>query len=407
MKVIIMAGGKGTRVSGIADDVPKPMIKIAGKPVLEHQIECLRRQGFDDITISIGYKGDVIKSYFGDSIKYIEEDKPLGTAGALYYLHDKIDDDILLINGDVIFDISLQRFITAHHENERDFNKRENKTSSGFATIFTHPNDHPYDSGIVIADTNGRVTQWLTKEDERKWYKNRVNAGLHILSPALIKCFTQKKKVDLDRDILKPLIKENALYIYDSPEYVKDMGTPERIQETEQAILNGVVAAKNLENKQTALLIDRDGTINKYVKFLNDINNFEIINEAVDMIKTANREGKLVIVITNQPVIARGDLTWEELHEIHNKMETLLGEKGAFIDDIFICPHHPDKGFDGERVEYKIDCECRKPKPGLILQAAKKYNLDLAKSTMVGDRETDIEAGRKAGVGNLVLVNYE
>jgi len=391
MKTVIMAGGKGTRVAGINSEIPKPMFQIAGKPVLEYQIECLRRQGIEDITIAIGHLGDVIKSYFGNSVKYIEEEEPLGTVGALYYLKDKAKDDILLINGDVIFDIDINRFIISHESND------------GLVTIFTHPNDHPYDSGIVVADPDGKVTKWYTKEDERGWYRNRVNAGLHILSKEIVGRFTEAKKTDLDRDILKPLINENALYVYDSPEYVKDMGTHERIKETERDILSGVVSAKNLEKKQKALFIDRDGTINKYVGFLRSIDDFELNDAAVELIKSANRDGRLVIVITNQPVIARGEVTWEQLDEIHNKMETQLGQRGAYVDGIFICPHHPDKGFAGERPEYKIDCECRKPKPGLLLDAAEKFNIDFNQSLMVGDSESDIEAGKAVGCDTMLF----
>jgi D-glycero-D-manno-heptose 1,7-bisphosphate phosphatase len=392
MKTVILAGGKGTRIASINADVPKPMIPIAGKSVLEHQISCLRSQSITDITIIIGYLGHIIRQKFGKTVNYIEEKEPLGTAGSLFYLKSYITDDFLLLNGDIIFDADLDRFKNFH------------KKLGSIATLFTHPNDHPYDSGVVIADKNGKVTKWMSKDDERGWYKNRVNAGLHMLSPKFLNRFTAPRKLDLDRDILKPLIVENSLYVYDSPEYVKDMGTPERFYLAEQDILSGRVYLKNLKNKQKALFIDRDGTINKYVGFLKDINDFELIENTINIIKAANRLCYLVIVITNQPVIARGDISWEQLTEIHNKMETLLGQKGAYIDDIFICPHHPDIGFEGERVEYKIDCFCRKPKPGLILQAAEKYNIDIAQSLMLGDSESDLAAGISAGCKKNILI---
>jgi D-glycero-D-manno-heptose 1,7-bisphosphate phosphatase len=108
-------------------------------------------------------------------------------------------------------------------------------------------------------------------------------------------------------------------------------------------------------------------------------------------------------VITNQPVIARGECGWQELNAINNKVEMLLGEKGAYLDDIFVCPHHPDKGFAGEQLEYKIDCECRKPKPGLLFKAAQKYNIDLDQSYMVGDHLRDYNAGTMAGCKSVIL----
>ncbi len=397
MKVVIMAGGKGTRIASVNSEVPKPMIEICGKPILQWQLECLKRQNITQFVFIVGHLGDVVIDFFGDgskfgvSIDYIVEKEPLGTAGALYYLKDEIKDDFLLINGDVIFDIDVERFYQ-HHKN-----------CGGVATLFTHPNDHPYDSGIIIADENDRVLNWLHKEDERKWYKNRVNAGLHMLSPKIFNKFTELKKTDLDRDVLKPMIEEGILFVYDSPEYIKDMGTPDRYYAVESDIKGGRVTAKNLSNKQKAVFLDRDGTINEYVGFLRNIDEFSLIPGIADTIKQINKSGYLAIVVTNQPVIARGEVTWEELSEIHNKMETLLGEHGAYIDDIFICPHHPDKGFEGERVEYKIECDCRKPKAGMLLKAAGKYNIDLENSFMIGDSEADMLAGKAAGCKTYIF----
>lgn len=396
VKVVIMAGGKGTRIASLNAEVPKPMICVDDRPILEHQILCLANQNLTDIILVIGYKGEVIEEYFGDGskygvhIEYIWEETPLGTAGALYFLKNEIKEDFFLINGDIIFDIDFRR-LYQHH-----------KSHDGIATIFTHPNNHPYDSGVIVADETGKVTKWMTKEEERIWYKNCVNAGIHIFSTEIFNKFDILEKKDLDRDILKKLIKEEKLYIYQSPEYVKDMGTPDRFYAVEQDIRKGLVAGKNLNQKQKAIFLDRDGTINRYVGFLKSIDDMQLLDGVSRAIKKMNACGFLVIVITNQPVIARGEVSFEELEEIHNKMETLLGNEGAYIDDIFYCPHHPDKGFEGERAELKFDCNCRKPKTGLFMQAAEKYNIDLSNSWMVGDSLTDMEAGKNAGC-NVVL----
>ena len=251
-----------------------------------------------------------------------------------------------------------------------------------------------------------RVVRWMNKEDERLYYKNRVNAGIEIISPDLLK-ETMKHfvprhpetpdKIDLDRDVLKPNIPSGKIFAYDTPEYIKDMGTPDRYYEVEKDLQMGKVKARNLKNKQKAIFLDRDGTINKYVGFLTKPEQFELLPGVAEAIKMINQSGYLAIVVTNQPVIARGDCTWEELQQIHDKMETELGKEGAFLDAIYICPHHKDKGFEGERPEYKFDCECRKPKPGLLLQAAKDFNIDLSQSIMIGDSENDFKAGVNAG----------
>lgn len=161
--------------------------------------------------------------------------------------------------------------------------------------------------------------------------------------------------------------------------------------------------ARNLRERQKAIFLDRDGTLNKYVGFLTDINELELTEGAAEAVRRINASGYLAIVITNQPVIARGEVSKEELSEIHNKLETLLGQDGAYIDAIYYCPHHPDKGFAGERPQYKIECDCRKPRPGMLLQAADDYNIDLTASWMVGDSDSDIKAGTAAGCKTLLL----
>jgi len=404
MKVVIMAGGRGKRIAELFPDIPKPLIPIDGMPILEREIRSLSSQGFKDIILTVGYLADKIVDYFGDGsqwgvkIAYFIEKTPLGNAGALFRLREEIGDDpFLLLNADAAFDVDFNRMLDYHRE------------KGGLVTIFTHPNSHPYDSGLIVADEDAKVVAWLSKEDERpQWYDNRVNAGLHIMDPKVLDlCLKDLDidenthfpvgKVDLDRQILKPLCGTGQMVCYDSPEYVKDMGTPDRFHLVEADYRNGIVHARNLGNKQKAIFLDRDGTINKYVGFLRHINDFDLIEGVADAIKLINQSEYLAIVVTNQPVIARGEVSWEELNEIHQKMTTLLGKAGTYVDGIYICPHHPDKGFEGERPEYKRDCSCRKPKPGLLLQAAKDFNIDLSQSVMIGDSTRDVEAGRAAG----------
>ena len=413
-----MAGGKGTRIASVRSDVPKPMINICGKPILEHQIDNLKACGLTDIIFVIGYLGDKIKKYFGDgskfgvNIEYFVEDHPLGTAGALFKM-PQLTEDFLLLCGDVIIDVDFNRFIAFH------------KNHQAWASLVAHPNGHPYDSSLLVTEIDApktvggipedthRVIRWMAKEDERTYYKNRVNAGIELISPELLK-ETMKNfvprhpetpdKIDLDRDVLKPNIPSGKIFAYDTPEYIKDMGTPDRFYETEKDIESGKVHARNLKNKQKAIFLDRDGTINEMVGFVTKPEQFELIEGAAEAIKAINKSGYLAIVVTNQPVIARGDCTFEELQTIHDKMETELGKVGAFVDAIYVCPHHTDKGFEGERPEYKCHCDCRKPKPGLLLQAAKDFNIDLSESYMIGDSHRDVEAGENAGVKKSIKV---
>ena len=405
MKIVIMAGGKGTRISELFPTIPKPLIPICGKPVLEWEIESLGDQGFKDIIITVSHMADKIIEYFGDGsrlnvhIEYYVEEQPLGNAGALFKLKDRLKEDFLLLNADAVFDIDFNRFVEFH------------RSTGAMVTLFTHPNSHPYDSGIVITDSNGCAKKWLTKEEKRPiYYKNRVNAGLHVISPELFSevsinpdLIGPNNKVDLDRMLLKPLCGTGRMFCYDSPEYVKDMGTPERFYSVSEDFKNGIIFAKNLKNKQKAVFLDRDGTINKYVGFLKNIEDFELLPGVSEAIKKINSSGYLAIVVTNQPVLARGEVTFEELECIHNKMETLLGREGAYIDGLYFCPHHPDKGFEGEIPELKIDCACRKPKPGMILEATNTYNIDIRNSWMIGDGKNDVCCGKAAGCKTALI----
>ncbi|MCR5734282.1 MAG: D-glycero-beta-D-manno-heptose 1,7-bisphosphate 7-phosphatase [Lachnospiraceae bacterium] len=411
MKTVIMAGGMGKRLGSLFSDIPKPLVEIEGIPVLEREIICLRDQGFKDIILTVCHKGEMIKDHFKDgkslsvNIDYYFEEEPLGNAGALFKIYDRLSEDFLLLNADSLFDVDFNRFLEYHRKKQ------------GKATIFVHPNSHPYDSGLIMEDEDGSVQKWLSKEDERpKYYRNLVNAGLHVLSKEVLKdCGIDPSRIgkqdengnvykaDLDRDILKPLAGTHLLYAYESSEYVKDMGTPERYAQVCEDVKNGIAAAKNLKNKQKAVFLDRDDTIIKDVGFLRDIEKLTLLPKAASAIKRINELGYLVIVVTNQPVIARGELTVEGLSEIHKKLETLLGEEGAYLDGIYYCPHHPDSGYEGEIKELKIACDCRKPKPGMLLKAAKEHNIDLKASIMVGDKEKDVMAGKAAGTKTVLI----
>ncbi|MBE6594646.1 MAG: HAD-IIIA family hydrolase [Ruminococcaceae bacterium] len=392
MKTVIMAGGKGTRIASLCATLPKPMLPLAGVPVLEREIAVLRRQGFTDIILVIGHLGDAIRAHFGDGsalgvhISYVEEQTPLGTAGALALLRETLSgDDFLLLCGDLLFDVDLGRFLAYH------------RARGGVATVLAHPNGHPHDSTVIRTEEDGRVTALLPPAEDRGDVPNRVNAGLHLFSPRVLERFGEVKKTDLDRDVLRPLAAEGVLYAYDSPEYVKDMGTPARLAEAEADLRSGRVARQSLALPQRAFFLDRDGTVNRYVGFLRRPEELELCPGAAEAIRMLNQRGYPVIIVTNQPVLARGEVTEEGLRRIHDRLETLLGREGAFVNGILYCPHHPDRGFAGEIPHLKIECDCRKPKPGLLLRAAERLHIDLAASWMIGDNDRDTAAGRAAG----------
>ena len=203
MQAVIMAGGKGTRLRAITnDEIPKPMATVAGKPILQWQIECLREQGVTDVVLIVGHLGEKIQAFFGDGralgvdIRYIKELIPLGTAGALSLLPPMLKDDVFfLVFGDVLFDIDLARMMDFHRGKE------------AMATLFVHPNSHPFDSDLVICDSTGRVQGFDSKHDVRTgWYHNCVNAGFYLLDKTVCERVPEERRVDLEKELLAEMI---------------------------------------------------------------------------------------------------------------------------------------------------------------------------------------------------------
>lgn len=398
MKAIILAGGRGERLKPITDSMPKSLVRIAGKPLLEYQIDSLRRSRITEIILVIGYLGSLIKEYFDDGsrhgvkIQYFTESRPLGTAGALAALRDELPECFLIMYGDLILDINFGRLLGYH------------ESHNGSCTIAVHPNDHPADSDIIVANRAGIVTQILPKRQPRgNCYPNCVNAGVMVCSPEATEPLRADRPQDIEAHLLAPVMRNRKLYAYLTPEYIKDMGTPQRLAEVARSVATGTVARRNLRLPQKAIFLDRDGTVNNYVGFLTHPDQLNIAEDVYEAIRAINASDYLAIVISNQPVIARNLCTMPELGQIHWRLETMLGDRGAYIDRIYFCPHHEDAGFPGENRHYKVRCECRKPKIGMIKEAVHAYGIDISSSYLIGDTTVDIQTGKNAGLTTVLL----
>lgn len=402
---VIQAGGMGKRLRTLThDEIPKPMARLLGKPLMEWQIEALKKQGIREFIIIVGHLGHVIRDYIGDgsrlgiTVRYIEENEPLGTAGAFFYLKDMISsDDFLFVYADVIFDIDVQKMLSFHRAKRSE------------ATLFVHPNGHPFDSELVLLDDDGRVKGFDTNKNARDyWYENVVNAGVFLFSKNICDKVKQPKKIALEKELLVQMINDGEpIYGYRSTEYIKDVGTVERLTSVEQDIKRGIVSSRNLCQKQKAVFLDRDGTINKLDGFIDGCDKLVLMDGSADAIREINESGYLAIVVTNQPAVARGLCSIEDIRGINKKLQTLLGREGAYLDDIIFCPHHPDKGYPEENPIYKIDCDCRKPKTGMVDQMAELHNIDLSSSWMIGDSTVDMELARRAGLRSALVLTGE
>ena len=399
-QAIILAGGKGTRLKDRLGDLPKPLIPIAGKPLLEHQIELAKRHGFTDVVIFVCYRPDLIEQALGDGsrwgmrIRYQIEREPLGTAGAVLAGYHLLAETFLVLYGDTMVNVDLGRIWDTHHATQAD------------ATLLLHPNDHPLDSDLVEANAEGWVTAFHNRpHPPNRYFQNLVNAALYVVNKRSLARWTKQiVPSDFGKDLFPAMLRANGkLRAYNSPEYIKDVGTPERLDRVSAEFEAGIIQRSSLAVPQRAVFLDRDGTLNREVDGVRSPDQLELLPGVADAIHALNHKGWRAIVVSNQPVIAKGFCLEADVQAIHDKLETLLGRDHAFIDRIYYCPHHPEKGFAGERPELKIDCACRKPKPGMLLQAAKDLNIDLMQSWFIGDTTTDVQTARNAGVKAILV----
>ena len=397
--LVIVAGGKGTRLSALFGDVPKALVPVAGKSVLQHQLELAARAGVKSVTIFAGFLADQIALFAGDGSRFgmkisiHVEDQPLGNAGALLQSLDELPSQFFVMYGDVMLAVDLERMARFHQENAAAF------------TAFVHPNDHPFDSDLIEADAGGRVTALHNAPHAPgRSYANLVNAALYVVERDALRAFGGPGKRDFTKDVMPGLIASGAKVLaYRSAEYIKDMGTPERLACVDADHRSGKIDLAGSAKLKAAVFLDRDGTLNVEKGFLASQDGLQLLPGVGAALKSLRQAGFRLVVVTNQPVIARGEASEADVAAIHRRLEWELGKEGAYLDAVYLCPHHPDKGFAGERAELKIACACRKPGTAMVEQACRDLMLDARTSWMIGDQTRDIEMARRAGLRSVLV----
>lgn len=396
-KVVILAGGKGTRL-GLTDR-PKPMVPVAGVPLLQRQVEMARDCGFAEFVFLTGHLAEVIEAHFDDgsalgvSITHVREPQPLGTAGAVRDAADLLTEPFLVLYGDTLIDVDLAHMLDVHRQ------------AGAAATVFAHPNDHPYDSDILDVDADGRILRLMAKPHAPDvLLPNLVSAALYVLDPVAIDHVPVEGASDWAHDVFPAMLAAGLpLHAYRSVEYVKDVGTPDRLARGEVDLASGRVARLSLRAAKPALFLDRDGVLNVEKNGIHSADALDLLPGVAEAVRKVNLAGVPAICVTNQPDIAKGFLTFDGLRSVHAALDTGLAAGKAYLDDLLFCPHHPEAGWPGEVAALKVACGCRKPEPGMLRTAAERHNLDLGRSWLVGDRYADIAAAHAAGARAILV----
>jgi D,D-heptose 1,7-bisphosphate phosphatase len=398
--LVIVAGGKGARLASLFGELPKVLVPVGGKPVLQHQLELAAAAGVTDVTILAGHLGGKIRDFVGDGSRFglkarvLVESEPLGNAGALLQSLDLLPEHFFVLYGDVMGAVDLQRMARLHLDRKADF------------TALVHPNDHPHDSDLLETDGDGWITAiHVYPHPADRYFANLVNAALYVVRRDALRPWSANPgKQDFTKDIIPGLIAAGGRVLaYRSNEYLRDMGTPARLQRVEADWRAGKISLEASAQNRPTVFLDRDGTLNVEKGFLRTPADLELLPEVGPALRSLRQAGFRLVVLTNQPVIARGEASEAVVADIHRRLEWELGKEGAYLDGIYVCPHHPDRGFPGERTELKISCDCRKPATGLFEQACCDLHVDVEGSWMIGDQTRDIELARQASLRSILV----
>lgn len=379
-QAVILAGGLGTRLGARSRGVPKPMQPVGGRPLLEYVLWNLRRQGVTDIVLAVGHLAEVIVGHFGDgtrhgvSIRYVREDSPAGTGGGLALCAPLLQERFLFLNGDTLFDFNVLDLAV------------EAERSSALACLALRAVNDVSRYGEVVLD-GVTVARFSEKPAARP---GLVSGGVALMKRAIVE-HVPKAPCSLERDVFTPLAAAGRLAgkAYDG--FFIDIGTPETLDEAQSSI--------PAWQGKAALLLDRDGVVNVDNGYVCTPERFEWTRGAVAAIKAANDAGVLVLVATNQAGIARGYYTTQQFESFMQWINERLRDNGAHLDGWYHCPHHPSEGVG----ELKVECDCRKPRPGMILRAIADWRLEPRRSLLVGDKPADIEAARACGIEGLLF----
>lgn len=364
MQAIILAGGFGTRLQSVVSDVPKPMAPINNKPFLEYMLEELNNDGFNKVVLAVGYKKECIINYFGSKYKNIKlfysvEEEPLGTGGCVKQAMQYIDEDFaFILNGDTMFKIDFKEMA------------KINKIAIACKKM------SKFDRYGEVKILDGIITSFEEKKYVDEGY---INGGIYYLPKNIFNNFDLQKKFSMEKDFFEKYIVQLKMCAYLSTDYFIDIGIPEDYEKAQRDFV-----------KKKALFLDRDGIINIDYGHVHKIEDFKFTDFIFDICKKYQSEGYIIVIITNQAGIGKGLYKEEDAIKLNEYMVNEFKKNGITIEKVYYCPHKPED-----------NCNCRKPKPGMFLQAIKDFNIDATNSVAIGDKISDLEAAHNAGINEL------
>lgn len=374
-QAVILAGGRGERLKPFTDDMPKPMYPIDGIPFIERLVLQIKSFGINKIVILLGYLAEKVVNYLGNGDKYgveiIYDILPLeyDTADRLLHAKNLLEDRFLLMYCDNYAPIDFKRLVKDSFANDSD------------VQLSVYTNKDFYTKSNVLIGDDGLV---LTYDKSRNISNLQgVEIGYSIVKKDALNYIDGKDR-NFASAVYPKLILNKKMYATLTEHRYYSIGSFERIELT-----------KEFFKPKRVVFLDRDGTLNvrpPKACYVTKKDEFIWLKGAREAIKLLNDNNVITILVSNQPGIARGYLTCDDLNEIHNKMQSDLSDLNAKIDYIYYCPHNWDEG-----------CDCRKPKPGMLYQAQKDLSLNLIECTLFGDDERDLEAAKNAGVNGVLI----
>ena len=377
---VILVGGRGTRLGALTRATPKPMLEVAGRPFVEHVIGQLTRFGLTDILLLAGFHGEAVRDayhgreMFGAAVSVVVEPDVLGTAGGLKHFASHLQPVFVMTNGDTLFDADLVPLLQLATRPDRT------------ATLLVRAVDDARRFGRIDLLADGRVAGFVEKSAIQSEGRAVINAGTYLLRRDAVLAAIDRQPCSFETDVLPRLVAARTLSAIEASGYFVDIGIPDS--------LDGARRELHRARTRPAAFLDRDGVINHDRGYTHRTEDLSFVDGAAAAVRTLNRAGYYVFVITNQAGVARGFYDEATVRRFHAHMQHLLIADGAHVDAFYYCPHHPA----GAVAAYARACDCRKPAAGMLARAAQDWPIDRARSFVIGDQPHDLDAGRAFGI---------